>query len=153
MADESLGRLSNFLYRDRAEALGALLVQYAHSRIISAEFGVIWRIWRWSMDHCLLYDSRMVSLNLFEYGKCRIVAVSPGEHDSFRWKWLFEICSDFLVHWPDRWWTNENPTDLELAPFFRGFVDVESGWVSVLCPFSVLFLFCDRDSRPLKQVF
>jgi hypothetical protein len=40
---------------------------------------------------------------------------------------LFEICSDFLVHWLDRWWTNENPTDLELAPFFRGFVDVESG--------------------------
>ena len=40
MADESLGRLYNFLYRDRAEALGALLVQCAHSRIISAEFGV-----------------------------------------------------------------------------------------------------------------
>ena len=86
MADESLGRLSNFLYRDRAEALGALLVQYAHSRIIPAEFGVIRRLWRRSMDHCLLYDSRMVSLNLFEYGKCRLVAVSAGEHDSFRWK-------------------------------------------------------------------
>ena len=86
MADESLGRLCNFLYRDRAEALGALLVQYAHSRIISAGFGVIQRLWRRSMDHCLLYDSRMVSLNLFEYGKCRLVAVSAGEHDSFRWK-------------------------------------------------------------------
>ena len=86
MADESLGRLYNFLYRDRAEALGALLVQHAHSRIISAVFGVIRRLWRRSMDHCLLYDSRMVSLNLFEYGKCRLVAVSAGEHDSFRWK-------------------------------------------------------------------
>ena len=120
----------------------------------SSEFGVIRRLWRRSMDHCLLYDSRMVSLNLFEYGKCRLVAVSAGEHDSFRWKWLFEICSDFLVHWLDRWWTNENPTDLELAPFFRGFVDVESGWISVLCPFFVLFfLFVTEIHALLKQVF
>ena len=86
MADESLGRLSDFQYRDHAEAFGALLVKYTHSRIISAEFGMIRRLWKRSMDHCLLYDSRMVSLNLFEYGKCRLVAVSSGEHGSFRWK-------------------------------------------------------------------
>ena len=83
MADESLGRLSDFLYRDRAEAFGALLVKYTHTRIISAQFGVIRRLWRHSRDHCLLSDSCMVSLSLFEYGKCRLVAVSAGEHDSF----------------------------------------------------------------------
>ena len=83
MADESLGRLSEILYRDRAEPLGALLVQYTHSRIISAEFGVIRHLWRRSRDHCLLSGSCMVSLNLFEYGKCRLVAVSAGERDSF----------------------------------------------------------------------
>ena len=86
MVDENLIRLSDFLYRDRGEALSALLVKYAHSWIVSVEFGGIRRLWRRSMDHCLLYDSRMVSLNLFEYGKCRLVAVSAGEHDSFRWK-------------------------------------------------------------------
>ena len=36
-------------------------------------------------DHCLLSDSCLVSLNLFECGKCRLVAVSVpvGEPDSF----------------------------------------------------------------------
>ena len=81
MVDENLVRLSNFLYRDRGEVLGALLVKYTHSWIVSVEFGGIRRLWRRSRDHC-----HLVSLNLFEYGKCRIVAVFAGEHDSFRWK-------------------------------------------------------------------
>ena len=86
MVDENLVRLSDFLYRDRGEALGALLVKYTHSWIVSVEFGGIRRLWRRSRDHCYLSDGCMVSLSLFGYGKCRLVAVSSGEHGSFRWK-------------------------------------------------------------------
>ena len=34
-------------------------------------------------DRCLLSDSCLVGLNLFECGKCRVAAVSVDEHDSF----------------------------------------------------------------------
>ena len=64
-------------------------------RIISAEFGVIRRLWRGSRDHCLLSDSCLVSLNLLECGECRLVAVSVDEHDSFLRKRLFDFLGCF----------------------------------------------------------
>ena len=53
MVDENLVRLSDFLYRDRGEALSSLLVKYTHSWIVSVEFGGIRRLWRRSRDHCI----------------------------------------------------------------------------------------------------
>ena len=44
MVDENLVRLSDFLYRDRGEALGALLVKYTYLWIVSVEFGGIRRL-------------------------------------------------------------------------------------------------------------
>ena len=69
MVDENLVRLSDFLYRDRGEALDALLIKYTHSWIVSVEFGGIRRLWRRSRDRCYLSDGCMVSLSLFGYGK------------------------------------------------------------------------------------
>jgi len=81
MVDESLDCLSYSQYSDRAWSLDAF-VQYAHLRVISAEFGVI-----------LLSDCCMVSLNLFVCGKCHLVAVSVGEH-------IFRFCgNDSLISW------------------------------------------------------
>jgi|LauGreDrversion4_1035100.scaffolds.fasta_scaffold864446_1 hypothetical protein len=94
MVDESLDCLSHSQYSDRAWSLDAF-VQYAHLRVISAEFGVIRRLWRGSRDQCLLSDCCMVSLNLFVCGKCRLVAVSVGEHVSFLWKRFFDFLGCF----------------------------------------------------------
>ena len=71
------------------------MFQFALSRVISAEFGVIRRLWRGSRDHCLLSDSCLVSLNLLECGECRLVAVSVDEHDSFLRKRLFDFLGCF----------------------------------------------------------
>ena len=70
MVDESLGRLSGFRYRDRVEALDVFNTRFRGS---SRQSYI--RLWRGSRDHCLLSDSCMLSLNLFE--------VSVDEHDSF----------------------------------------------------------------------
>ena len=88
-------------------SLSRCFVQYAHLRVILTEFGVIRRLWRGSRDQCLLSDCCMVSLNLFVCGKCRLVAVSVGEHVSFLWKRFFDFLGCFelwTVEWGIRWW-------------------------------------------------
>jgi hypothetical protein len=142
MADESLDCLSDFRYRNRAEALNALLVQYAHLRIISSEFGVSWILWRGSRDHCLFADSCLVSLNLFECRKCRLVAVSVA-----RWTWLVSVV---MIVWILQLFScifagsvvdERESNRLGAGPLSWGFVDVTWAWVSVpACPFSVFIL-------------
>ena len=66
-------------------------------RALAGHFGRV-RSDSTSLENCrginvFLPDCCMVSLNLFVCGKCRLVAVSVGEHVSFLWKRFF----DFLV--------------------------------------------------------